>query len=134
MLESKPKKGKGGRPPKQVNERATIKLNCWVTEQENQQLQAAYRIMKAGGKLTFAAYLKQILLTSKSSRIPKKEECLLMILINLQDRGRQLERILKILERQKESVEFSSQAQAVGEISGQLQTALTEITTWLYES
>jgi hypothetical protein len=125
---------RGGRPHKKEEERATIKLNCWVTPNENRQLQAEYLQIKAGKKLVFAHFLKQVLLAKKQTNGPKPDELLLTLIINLQDRGRELEAIKDLLNGQQQSC---SCEKINGKISNELekiQETITQIATWLYES
>lgn len=123
----------GGRPAKKEHERASVKLNCWVTTQEKELLWGEYLKMKAGRRLAFAVYLKQKLLAKRSTSTTKTDDLLLTILINLQERGRQLEYISKTI--QSEAV--PDNADVTGEIRVELKAieeTLTRISEWLYES
>jgi hypothetical protein len=128
------KADRGGRPPKPISERATQKINCWVTVQEKEQLQAEYGQLKAGGQLVFATYLKLKLLNPAAVTPGKPAELLVRLLIGLQDQRRQLDTIdgqLQRLEKTDLTVEIS------GDIRVQLasiQETLTLISAWLYES
>ncbi|MEZ0487615.1 hypothetical protein [Fibrella aquatica] len=125
---------RGGRPPKIDSERSTIKLNCWVTPVENSQIQAKYVQTKAGSKLAFAQFLKQILLSDKQSRGPKPDELLLTIIINLQERGRQLQLISEIIEEEQKEEAQPTVVNKLNEELLRIQKTIEQITTWLYES
>ena len=125
---------KGGRPPKIDSERSTIKLNCWVTPVENRQIQAKYEQTKAGSKLAFAQFLKQILLSDKQSRGPKPDELLLTIIINLQERGRQLQLIAEIIGEDRKEEAQSIVVNKLSEELFRIQETIERITAWLYES
>lgn len=124
---------KGGRPPKEEQDRASIKLNCWVTIGENEQLRSEYGRVIAGRKLPFANYLKQKLLQQKVVTPTKTNEILLTILINLQDRGRQLDEIKKQLST-GEGLEGAEIAEMISVELVAIQETLTRVSQWLYES
>lgn len=127
-------RNKGGRPPKEEQDKASVKLNCWVTIQENEQLLSEFSRVKAGKRLAFAGYLKQKLFQERGTAHTKTNELLLTILINLQDRGRQLDDISKHLTAEKGSIETTGVAETIRlELVG-IQETLTQISQWLYES
>lgn len=125
---------KGGRPPKAEKDRATIKLNCWVTPEENLRLQTEYTLAKAGKKLTFSQFIKQILLDQKLNLRLKKEELLLTIIINLQEEGRQLDDVKALLEAQLEEDSRKKIHHRIEQELVRIQETITQITRWLYES
>jgi len=127
-------KNKGGRPPKAEKDRATIKLNCWVTPEENIQLQTEYTLAQAGKKLTFSQFIKQNLLVQKLNTNPKKEELLLTIIINLQEEVRQLEDVKALLEAQPEEDSRKKIHQRIEQELVRIEETITQITRWLYES
>lgn len=131
--QSKTGKGRGGRPAKIESERSTIKLNCWVTPIENGQLQARYTQGRAGKKLAFAQFLKQILFSEKPTKGPKPDELLLTIIINLQERGHQLKRIADLIEERKKE-DRSEISSKIDQELVRIQKTIEQITTWLYES
>lgn len=104
-----------------------------MTIGENKQLRAEYSHVIAGKKIPFANYLKQKLLQQRVATPTKTNEILLTILINLQDRGRQLDEIKK----QLSTAEGAEGAEIAENISVELvaiQKTLTRISQWLYES
>ncbi|XWW48646.1 hypothetical protein JYG30_25050 (plasmid) [Fibrella sp. USSR17] len=111
-----------------------MKLNCWVTPIENSQIQAKYVQTKAGRKLAFAQFLKQTLLSDKQSRGPKPDELLLTIIINLQERGRQLQLISEIIEEEQKEKAQPTVVNKLNEELLRIQKTIEQITTWLYES
>lgn len=125
---------KGGRPPKEEENKASVKLNCWVTIRENEQLLSEFRRVKAGKRLAFAGYLKQKLFQDRSINPTKTNELLLTILINLQDRGRQLDDISKHLTAEKGSVITTDITESIRLELAAIQETLTQISQWLYES
>jgi hypothetical protein len=129
----KSKKNLGGRPPKPEHEKATAKIICWVTVKEKDQLQVEYDKMKAGRCLAFATFLKQKLFEIKAVSAPKEKELLLTILINLQDRGRQLSGISDKITTKDEG-NSNEVRQAILAQLGSIQEMLTKLSTWLYES
>lgn len=124
---------KVGRPRKEEQERASVKLNCWVTIGEDEQLRSEYRRAKAGKQLAFAGYLKQKLLREGAITTTKTNELLLIILINLQDRGRQLDEITKQLSK-KDGGEAAQIIKTITVELAAIQETLTDISRWLYES
>ena len=125
---------RGGRPVKEERERATIKLNCWVTPIQNSQLQTQYIQAKAGGKLAFAQFLKQILLTERQRSGSKKDELLLTTIINLQERGRQLEAIDAQLASKLNECDYGEIKPKIFDELEKISQVITQVTTWLYES
>ncbi|NID13407.1 hypothetical protein F7231_24775 [Fibrella aestuarina] len=111
-----------------------MKLNCWVTPVENSVIQAKYVQRKAGSKIAFAHFLKEILLSDKQSRGPKPDELLLTIIINLQERGRQLQRIYEIIEEEQKEEAQPTVVNKLNEELLRIQKTIEQITTWLYES
>ncbi|MCX6212801.1 hypothetical protein [Spirosoma sp.] len=126
-------RNKGGRPAKIDSEKSTVKLNCWVTPVEYSRIQARYLQTKAGKKLPFAQFLKQVLLSEKQTKGLKPDELLLTIIINLQERGRQLQVITDLIEERKESDQSKVKTKISEELL-KIQTTIEQITTWLYES
>lgn len=127
------KRNKGGRPVKQEAEKATIKLNCWVTYTQNEQIQSDYVRAKAGTKLSFAAYLKQKLLSKWGVARLKTDELLLTVLINLQERGRQLDSISQDIASENGDVSKELDQRITEELAA-IQNTLTSISRWLYKS
>lgn len=125
---------RGGRPAKEEHERASVKLNCWVTPLEFSHLQTQYKQAKAGGKLAFAQFMKQILLAKKQRVGPKTDELLLSLVIKLQERGRQLEAIKALLGGKPDECESRQAILKVGEELEKIRQVITQITKWLYES
>ncbi|WP_077923876.1 hypothetical protein [Spirosoma sp. 209] len=130
----KTSRNKGGRPPKEEQNKASVKLNCWVTIRENEQLQLEFSRVKAGKRLAFAGYLKQKLFQERGTTPTKTNELLLTILINLQDRGRQLDDISKHVTAAKGSVETTEITDSIRLELAAIQEILTQISQWLYES
>ena len=128
-----PRRNIGGRPAKLEEEKATIKLNCWVTRSQHEQLQLDYVRVKAGIKLSFAAYLKQKLLNKATVTRSKTDELILTLLINLQERGQQLDTISQKIEAKNGAVEIETSQRVAEEIAA-IQETLTNISRWLYES
>ena len=128
-----PRRNTGGRPAKSAEERATIKLNCWVTSSQHEQLQSDFRRVQAGTKLSFAAYLKQKLLSKATVARPKTDELLLTVLINLQERGRQLDLISRKIASENGGVVEETNQRITEELTA-IQETLTNISRWLYES
>lgn len=130
----KTSRNRGGRPPKEEQNKASVKLNCWVTIRENEQLLSEFSRVKAGKRLAFAAYMKQKLFQERTTTPTKTNEVLLTILINLQDRGRQLDDISKHLKAEKGSVETTEIKESIRLQLAAIQETLTQISQWLYES
>jgi len=124
---------KGGRPPKDEQERASVKLNCWVTIAENEQLRFEYGRARAGKRLAFSSYLKQKLLQERTVKPSKTNEIPLTILINLQDRSRQLDEIATQLSK-KDGIEAVEISKTIRVELTAIQDTLTNISQWLYES
>ncbi|HEY0108812.1 MAG TPA: hypothetical protein VGB67_04235 [Fibrella sp.] len=105
-----------------------------MTPDENRQLQAEYLQVKAGKKLVFAHFLKKVLLAKKQTSGPKPDELLLTLIINLQDRGRELEAIKDLLNGQQQSCSGKKINDKISDELVKIQETITQIATWLYES
>ena len=105
-----------------------------MTPDENSQLQAEYLQVKAGKKLVFAHFLKQVLLAKKQTKEPKSDELLLTLIINLQDRGRELEAIKDLLNGQQQSCSGKKINDKISDELEKIQETITQLATWLYES
>lgn len=134
MEQQKSPGNKGGRPSKNKEDRASVKLNCWVTSRESEQLWSEFKLAKAGKRIPFASYLKEKLFRKGALPPAKSNELLLTILINLQERGRQLEAISEHLTSAQNSVETAEVNQRVSLELKAIQETLTHISRWLYES
>lgn len=125
---------KGGRPPKEAKERATVKLNCWITTPEKERLNAEFVRAKGASQLCFAAFLKSKLLNSRAISTHKETDLLLTMLISLQERGRQLSAIQAQLNTDPLS---EKRDELTGKLTTELaaiQETLTQLSTWLYDS
>lgn len=123
----------GGRPAKEEHERSSVKLNCWVTTQEKELIWGEYLKVKAGKRLAFAVYLKQKLLSKRAVAPTKTDDLLLTILINLQERGRQLEQISKTIQYEAIQEHTDLTEKITAELKA-IEETLTRISQWLYES
>lgn len=110
-----------------------MKLNCWVTVGENEQLRSEHGRAKAGRRLTFSGYLKQKLLQNRIGKPSKTNEILLTILINLQDRSRQLDEIAAQLSK-KDGIDTAEITKNITIELASIRETLTRISQWLYES
>jgi len=124
---------KGGRPRKGEQERATVKLNCWVTTGESERIRSEYSKATAGKQLPFASYLKKKLLLERAVTTTKTNELLLTVLLNLKERGRQLEEIGKHL-TQADGINSAELSRRITDELAAIQEMLTNLSQWLYES
>lgn len=125
---------RGGRPNKEPDDLASEKINCWVSKSELKYLKTTYEQAKAGRKLSFSIFLKDILLGKKQSANIRPSELLLTIILQLQAYDRQLDEFKKALE-EADSHACRQQIQVrIDEELTVIRKTVTSITTWLYES
>ena len=125
---------RGGRPNKEPDDLASEKINCWVSKSELKYLKTTYEQARAGRKLSFSIFLKDILLSKKQSANIRPSELLLTIILQLQACDRQLDELKKALE-ETESHACRQQIQVrIDEELTVIRKTITSITTWLYES
>lgn len=125
---------KGGRPCKEPADLASEKVNCWVTKSELEYLTTKYEQAKAGRKLSFSIFIKDILLGRKQSLNIRPSELLLTAIIQLQVCNQQLDELKKALEiAESHSCRRRIQVRIDDELAV-IRKTITSITTWLYES
>lgn len=110
------------------------KVNCWVTKSELEYLTTKYEQTKAGRKLSFSIFIKDILLGRKQSLNIRSSELLLTAIIQLQVCNQQLDELKKALEiAESHSCRRRIQVRIDDELAV-IRKTITSITTWLYES